>query len=76
MKNYTRVFRFGHELLVPTTVGDAPIKLFLVDSGSLMNQITPAAARVGFLLISESTGTEISGILGFVTLHFLNIKID
>jgi len=121
MKNYSRIFRFGHELLVPTKVGNAPIKLFLVDTGALLNQITPDAARevtkvhgdsdmiihglsgsvknvysadkailqfghlkqenqdlVAFDLtsFSESTGTEISGTLGFVTLHLLNIKID
>ena len=45
MQSYTRVFRFGHLLLVPTTIGDAPVKLFLLDSGAFSNHITPAAAR-------------------------------
>ena len=45
MKDYTRVFRFGHMLLVPTSIGDGPAKLFLLDTGDLINQITPAAAR-------------------------------
>ena len=45
MKDYTRVFRFGHMLLVPTFVGDGPAKLFLLDTGALVNHITPAAAR-------------------------------
>jgi hypothetical protein len=45
MQNYARVFRFGHDLLVPTTIGRVPYKLFLLDAGSLVNFISPAAAR-------------------------------
>ena len=45
MQSYTRVFRFGHLLLVPTAIGDVPAKLFLLDSGAFNNHITPAAAR-------------------------------
>jgi tetratricopeptide (TPR) repeat protein len=47
MKSYTRVFRFGHILLVPTRVGagDSPAKLFILDTGALTNHITPRAAR-------------------------------
>ncbi len=45
MQSYTRVFRFGHDLLVPTKVGDVPGMLFLLDTGSVTNFISPAAAR-------------------------------
>lgn len=45
MKDYTQILRFGHMLLVPTSIGDAPGKLFLLDSGAFTNLITPAAAR-------------------------------
>ena len=120
MKSYTPVYRFGHDLLVPTKIGDMPPKLFLLDTGALSNQITPAAAReitkvrgddttvkglsgsvkkvysadkailrfghlsqenqdlLAFDLtsISDSLGTEVSGTLGFVLLHLLDIKID
>jgi tetratricopeptide (TPR) repeat protein len=121
MQSFTRVFRFGHDLLVPTKIGDAPYKLFLLDSGALTNAISPEAARevtkvrgdsdmivkgisgsvkkvysankavleFGHLRqenqdmlsfdtssISEAAGTEISGFLGFVTLRWLNVKID
>lgn len=44
MQSYTHVFRFGHDLLVPTTIGDIPSKLFVMDTGSLFNSISPAAA--------------------------------
>jgi len=45
MKAYTKVFRFGHQLLIPTRVGDAPPKLFLIDTGATFNTISPDAAR-------------------------------
>lgn len=121
MKSYTRIYRFGHDLLVPTFAGDAPSKLFLIDSGAFWNQITPEAARgvtkvhndpfttvtgingkvknvysadqavirVGHVherdqnlvtfdmtSISDSCGTEVSGILGFAMLRKVDLKID
>ena len=120
MQSFTRVFRFGHDLLVPTKIGNVPDKLFLLDTGAFTNAISPEAARevtkvgnsdtlvkgvsgsvknvynankailqFGGLRqenqdmlsfdtssISESNGTEVSGFLGFVMLHFLDIKID
>ncbi len=45
MSSYTKVLRFGHELLIPTKIRDAPAKLFLIDSGAFTNMIDPAAAR-------------------------------
>jgi predicted aspartyl protease len=121
MKNYTKVYRFGHQLLVSTLLGDAPPKLFLIDTGGNFNLISLDAAReitkvhsnpdmrvkglsgsvnnvyradkavlqfgnlrqenqdiTAFDLthLSDRTGTEISGVLGFATLRMLDIKID
>jgi Tfp pilus assembly protein PilF len=121
MQSFTHIFRFGHDLLIPTKIGDAPSKLFLLDTGALQNSISPAAARevtkvngdpnmyvkgisgsvknvysadkamiqFGHLrqqnqdmlsfdttTLSDSTGTEISGFLGFAMLRLLDIKID
>jgi tetratricopeptide (TPR) repeat protein len=45
MKSYSRIFRFGHDLLIPTKIGDAPFKLFLIDTGAFRNMMDPAAAR-------------------------------
>jgi len=45
MQSFTHVFRFGHDLLVPTGIGNVPYKLFLMDTGATMNVISPAAAR-------------------------------
>ncbi len=121
MQSFTRIFRFGHMLLVPTSIGEIPPKLFLLDTGAFNNTITPAAARevtkvrdnsyvkvkgvngqvknvyaadtavlrfgrlqqrnedmVAFDMtaVSDHTGTEISGTLGFAMLYLLDIKID
>jgi tetratricopeptide (TPR) repeat protein len=45
MKDYTKILRFGHTLLVPTSVNDHPYKLFLLDTGAFDDTITPEAAR-------------------------------
>lgn len=121
MQSYTRIYRFGHELLIPTGVGDTSPKLFLIDSGAMFNTISPQAAQevtkthrdttmeirgisgsvakvysadkavlrfshfkqenqdlTTFDLsnVSRSTGTEVSGILGFATLRLFTLTID
>lgn len=121
MQSYTKLYRFGHELLIPTGVGETSPKLFLIDTGAMFNTISPQAARevtkthrdtameirgisgsvkkvytadkavlrfshfkqenqdlTTFDLsnISRSTGTEVSGILGFATLRLFTLTID
>lgn len=121
MKGYSGVLRFGHMLLVPTKINEVSGKLFLIDTGSFNNTISPDAARevtkvysqsemsvkglsgevnkvletdtivlefaglrqknldmVAFDLsnISRSSGTEVSGILGFPILNVLTLKIN
>ncbi len=65
MKSYTRVYRFGHLLLIPTRVGNAPIKFFLFDTGALTNHITPAAARE-ITKVRGDSDTTVTGISGSV----------
>lgn len=121
LKDYTRVFRFGHMLLIPTRVNKSLPMLFLIDTGAFDNSITPEAAKqvtkisgddldtikgisgevkkvyvahkanlqfsnfrqdredlITFSLdaMSNSIGTELSGILGFRMLFMMDIKID
>ena len=45
MQSYTRIYRFGHDLLIPTSIGQTSPKLFLLDTGAFTNAISPAAAR-------------------------------
>lgn len=65
MQSYTRVFRFGHMLLVPTAIDDVQGKLFLIDSGALMNDITPAAARE-ITKVHGDSNTIVKGLSGSV----------
>jgi predicted aspartyl protease len=121
MKDYTMIFLFGHEMLIPTHVNNSARKLFLIDTGSSNNTLSPAAAKEVTKLnrdddtqvkglngsvkevyrasnaklqfshfsqqgqdlltfdltnISNSSGTEVSGILGFTLLVQLDMKID
>jgi tetratricopeptide (TPR) repeat protein len=45
MQSFTRVYRFGHLLLVATSIGDVPPKFFVLDSGAVGNLISPSAAE-------------------------------
>jgi tetratricopeptide (TPR) repeat protein len=121
LKNFTPVYRFGHQLLIPTRINDLPAKLFLIDTGAFTDTISPDAARevtkvhsntdykvkglnglvnnvftadnltltfshyrqpardvVAFdtSRMSNATGTEVSGTLGFAMLYQLQLKID
>jgi len=121
MRSYTPLYRFGHNLLIPTRLNTSVTSLFLIDSGSTFNMISPSAARgvtkvgsdsdtivkglngsvknvyradqatltFGHLKqqnqdiiafdtssISNSIGTEVSGIIGITTLGLLDVKID
>jgi hypothetical protein len=121
MARWTRVFRFGHMLLIPTRVDGFGPMLFMIDTGSFTNILSTRAARevtkvradsrtqvkglsgavanvyradkatlqfghysqdnqdivtLDLSALSKSTGTEVSGILGFEMLRILQVKID
>jgi predicted aspartyl protease len=121
MQSYTQVYRFGHDLLIPTRIGDSAPRLFLLDTGSTANLMSLEAAQENTKVhsnprlhieglsgsvaevysadkallqfahlrqenqdvttfdlshLSDNTGTEISGVLGFSTLHLLDVRID
>ena len=65
MQSYTQIFRFGHNLMVPTMIGKVPYKLFLLDTGSLINFISPAAARE-VTKVHGDNDTIVEGISGRV----------
>jgi predicted aspartyl protease/Tfp pilus assembly protein PilF len=65
MQSYTRVFRFGHDLLVPTSIGNVPSKLFVMDTGATTNFISPAAARE-VTKVHNDSDTIVKGISGRV----------
>ncbi|MDR3734726.1 MAG: aspartyl protease family protein [Acidobacteriaceae bacterium] len=46
MKDWDEAFRKGHLLIVPTSIGNAPLKLFVLDSGADRGMISPEAAKL------------------------------
>jgi len=45
MKDWTRIYRSGHDLVLPVDIGGSTGKLFIVDTGASTMLISPAAAR-------------------------------
>jgi predicted aspartyl protease len=45
MKDWTRVYRIGHNLLVPTMLNNSKPKMFILDTGAFSTTISPEAAR-------------------------------
>jgi len=45
MKDWTRVYRSGHELLLPAAINQTNLKLFILDTGAFTTSISPEAAR-------------------------------
>jgi predicted aspartyl protease len=45
MEDWTRVYRVGHNLLLPASLNDSPPKLFIVDTGAFSTTVTPEVAR-------------------------------
>lgn len=45
MKDYTLVYRVGHNLILPAALNGKEIKLFILDTGSFATTISPEAAR-------------------------------
>ncbi|HEX5229061.1 MAG TPA: aspartyl protease family protein [Bryobacteraceae bacterium] len=68
MANATRVYRFGHLLLVPVQVGKARDKLFVLDTGAGSTLISYSlAAEIGNLDIDDKTSLRgLSGRVGNV----------
>ena len=45
MKDWTHVYRAGHDLLLPASLNDSPPKLFIVDTGAFSTTVSPEVAR-------------------------------
>ena len=65
MADWTKVFRFGHMLLVPTRVNDSKSALFLIDTGSTLNLISTRTAREATKVHSDDR-VQIHGVSGEV----------
>jgi tetratricopeptide (TPR) repeat protein len=65
MKTYTPVYQFGHDLLVKTQINTSSTKLFIIDTGSTLNLISPAAAKE-VTKVSRDSQIEVKGLSGNV----------
>jgi tetratricopeptide (TPR) repeat protein len=65
MKSWTPAFRFGHDLLIQTSVNDSKPMLFLIDTGAWTNLLSTRAAREVTKLSSDSW-TKVKGMSGNV----------
>ena len=45
MKDWTRLYRAGHDLLLPASLNDSPPKIFILDTGAFSTTVTPEVAR-------------------------------
>lgn len=60
MAKYSEFYRFGHMILLPTSIGGTSPRLFLVDTGSSITLISQEAARE----VTKLAGDEYSSVNG------------
>ena len=66
MADWTKIFRFGHSILVPTSVNDSKAMLFGLDTGAFSNLLSVRAGRLVAKVNSEDR----------VQIHGLNGNVD
>jgi hypothetical protein len=65
MADWTKVFRFGHSILVPTSVNNSKFMLFGLDTGAAMNLLSVRAGRQVSKVSSEER-VRVHGVNGAV----------
>lgn len=83
MKSYSKIYRVGHQLLIPTSLNLNPNrKLFILDTGAWSTTISPEAARE-FTKLHSDNNLQVRGLNGKVekvytaenvNFYFANIK--
>jgi predicted aspartyl protease len=66
MKDWTHVYRVGHDLLLPASLNNSPPKLFIVDTGAFSTTVTPEVAREVTKVHSQDN----------ISVHGVNGKVD
>jgi predicted aspartyl protease len=74
MTSWFPVFRYQQFLIVPTVIGSAPRKLFMMDTGAALGMITPAAARE-VTHVSTDSNLRVKGINGEVKTVMMADKV-
>ena len=75
MKDYTQVYRVGHDLLIPTQLNGAKIKLFMLDTGMFATTISPQSARE-FTKVDGDSPIDVQGLSGNVKKVYSASKVD
>jgi predicted aspartyl protease len=65
MKDWTRVYRVGHNLLLPASLNDTSIKLFILDTGAFATTVSPSVARA-VTKVHNNSDITVKGISGKV----------
>jgi Aspartyl protease/Tetratricopeptide repeat len=65
MAGWTKVFRFGHSILVPTSVNDSKSMLFGLDTGAFSNILSVRAGRQ-FSKVNSEDRVRVHGVNGAV----------
>jgi predicted aspartyl protease/Flp pilus assembly protein TadD len=65
MKTWTPVYRIGHMLLLPASLNNSSVKLFILDTGAFTTTISPTVAREVTKVHSDSN-VRVRGISGDV----------
>ncbi|MGD0548137.1 MAG: hypothetical protein ABR991_09985 [Terracidiphilus sp.] len=65
MKDYTKVYRLGHLLILPAGLNQEKIRLFILDTGAWTTIISPQAARE-VTKVSSNYSLQVKGISGDV----------
>jgi predicted aspartyl protease len=66
MKDWTRIYRAGHDLLLPASLNDSPPKLFILDTGAFSTTVTPEVAREVTKVHSQD----------YIVVHGVSGKVD
>jgi predicted aspartyl protease len=65
MKDYTSIYRVGHQLILPAAINGNNLKLFIMDTGAWTTTISPEAARE-VTKVHTNDNIEVKGISGKV----------
>jgi len=75
MKDWTPVYRVGHNLIVPTLLNKKETKLFILDTGAFSTTISPAVARQ-VTKVHEDDQITVKGISGKVDKVYAADNLD
>jgi tetratricopeptide (TPR) repeat protein len=64
MADWTKVFRFGHAMLVPTYVSDSKAMLFELDTGAFANTLSLRAGLKADNVVSDNGVLRVKGLSG------------